>query len=637
MIYKKIVLVGNPNTGKSTLFNSLTKSNEKVSNWHGVTVGIKSKKIKYKNLEYEIFDTPGLYSFSSYSNEEKITKDFLMKNKDALIINVCDANNLKRNLILTLELLKENYNIVLAVNMFSEIKEISYSKLENILNVKIIKIDARKKIDCENLLELVKKYNYEKTQKIIKNNKTTHLNNDINKIFAEITNNKEIKAYKTTDKIDKIILNKYIFVLIFILSIFLIFYITFGTIGSAISLNINTIFSKIIDKMRKIILCTNISDIIKMLMINGVLVAVESVVSFIPQIVLLMFFINVLEDIGFMSRVAFMFDGVLKKVGLSGKSLFSLMMGYGCTTSAIITTRNLENTNLRKRTILLLPFISCSAKLPIFLVLSSLFFQKYKYIFVFGLYVFSIIISILFLIIYKKFVPSKEENFILEMPKYRMINLKKILKDLGCVLKEFLLKVGTLILFFSVAIWVLQNFSISFQFLNGEKFDQSILYFLCEKLKFVFKPLGFESVGIIVSLFLGIIAKEMVVVGLAMMNGVSGDLILLSNSLVNVNSLCCFSSVSSVVFLVFVLLYSPCISALFAIKNEVGKKTAIYVFLAQFLIAYFVSFLVYKLLLNFNFLFVVLLFLFLDIFIILMLRSKKKKTCWGNCNECRRI
>ena len=255
----------------------------------------------------------------------------------------------------------------------------------------------------------------------------------------------------------------------------------------------------------------------------------------------------------------------------------------------------------------------------------------------FGLYVFSILISILFLIIYNKVIPNKEEDFILEMPKYRMINFKKVIKDIWVVIKEFLFKVGTLILFFGVVVWFLQNFSINFKYLNGENFDGSILYFLCSKINFVFKPLGFQSVGIIVSLMLGVVAKEMVIVGLAMMNGVSGDLSLLTNSLIDAASICHFTKVSAVVFLIFVLLYSPCISAIFTIKNELGKKTAIYVFVSQFLIAYVVSFLVYRLLLSLNFVFVILLFVVLDIFVILMLRFKKNKTCWRNCNECRRI
>lgn len=635
---KKIILIGNPNTGKSTLFNTLTKSNEKVSNWHGVTVGVKSKEANIDNECFEIVDTPGVYSFSAYSNEEKITMDYLKQNQNEIIVNVCDANNLKRNFILTLELLKNGIDVILAVNMSAEVDNYDYKKLSKMLNIDIVEIDARNSKGVVNLLNIIKQKNNEKTQKISKIIKKQVQNSKMDEIFAKIEKNNNIDNYVLTDKIDRIILNKFNFIIIAFALIFLIFYLTFGPFGMWFLSILNSFFSKIFSILRKIILCTNISHIIKIFIFDCIFVAVESVVSFIPQIVLLMFFISALEDIGIMSRIAFMFDGLLKKIGLSGKSLFSLMLGFGCTTSAVITTRNLENPYLRKRTALLLPFMSCSAKLPIFLVLSSLFFEKFKYLFVFGLYVFSIFISIIFAVIYKKIVPDKNEILILEMPKYRKLNFKKVIKDVLNVLKEFLVKVGTLILFFSVCVWLLQNFSIELKFLNGENFDKSILYYFCDKIVFLFKPLGFYSVGIIVALILGVVAKEMVVVGLAMMNGVAGGMVELSTSLISVNSLCSFSKTSAIVFLVFVLLYSPCISALFTIKNELGKKTAVYVFVAQFIIAYLVSFLVYRILLKPNILIFISLFLFVDILIYFVIKSKKEKfKCWGNCNACRRI
>ncbi len=635
---KKIILVGNPNTGKSTLFNTLTKSNEKVSNWHGVTVGVKYKRINFENKEFEVADTPGVYSFDAYSNEEKITIDYLIKNKNSVIVNVCDANNLKRNLILTLDLIKQGFKIVLAVNMYNEVCNFDYNMLSKLLGIKILKIDARKTKDVFQLMKFCTNNNFEKTQNNAKINEKTQNNININDIFAKITINQDANNYRQTDKIDKFVLNKFNFIIIFLLSLFLIFYITFGPVGMLFSSIISTIFNQIVSILQKIILCTNMSYIIKSLIIDGVFVAVSSIVSFIPQILLLMFFINVLEDIGFMSRVAFMFDGLLKKIGLSGKSLFSLMMGYGCTTSAIITTRNLENTKLRKRTVLLLPFMSCSAKLPIYLVISSLFFEKYKYIFVLVLYLFSILISILFALIYKKKICDADSTFILEMPKYRKLNFKKVMKDVWFTLKEFIVKVGTLIIFFSMCVWFLKNFSTSFKFLNGENFDKSILYYFCDKISFLFKPLGMANTGIVVSLLLGVVAKEMIVVGLAMMNGVAGGMIELTASLTSVSAVCSFSWVSSIVFLIFILLYSPCISAIVAVKNELGTKMAIYVFAVQFLIAYLVSFIIYKTLLNFNFIFVILIFLILDICIVYMLKSKKKKNkCWENCNACRRI
>lgn len=632
-----IILVGNPNVGKTTLFNTLTNSNEKASNWHGVTVGIKSKQISYKNRNYIVNDLPGMYSLQPNSGEEKIAVEYLKNHKDDLLINICDANNLKRNLILTVDLIKNGYNIVVAVNMSNELNCYNYKKLSEEFGVSIIPIDARFKKGIKSLLNLVSLIADKKLQNISKTiKKQVNITQIINNIENYTVKDAYKIAYKRSDKIDKVLLNKSMFFIVFISTLFSIFYITFGPIGGVISQIFGMFFNYIFNILRKIISCLNISIIIKSLFIDGVIAGIESVVSFIPQIALLMLLIGILEDIGFMSRVAFMFDGLLKKFGLSGKSLFSLMMGYGCTTSAVLTTRNLENNNLRKRTVFLLPFMSCSAKLPIFLVISSLFFDKYKYLFVFGLYVFAIIVSLIFACIYKKVLPDKNDYFLLEMPKYRLPNLKKVLKDTLVVIYEFLIKIGTLILFFTVIIWILQNFTFDFQFLNGVSFEKSMLYSVSNKLVFLFKPLGFNSVGIIVALLLGVVAKEMIVVGLAMINGVSG-ITALNLSLINPSSICNFSPVTAIVFLVFVLIYSPCLSAILTIKNELGRKSALYVFVSQFLLAYLISFLVYKMMVDVRFIFAILLFVFLDILLFCVLRLKGKKKCWGNCNACRKI
>lgn len=629
---RKIILVGNPNTGKTTLFNTLTNSDEKVSNWHGVTVGEVSKKFTYKNEEYVVSDIPGMYSIEGFSNEEKIASKILEKNKNELIVNVCDANNLRRNFILTKQLIDNGYKIIIVVNMVNENSNYDLNKLSKETGVNVVGIDARNKKNVENLLKIIKNTYNEKPQNIYKNNEKDI---DINKILQNSCKNTNITGYEHTDKIDKFILNKWLFLLIFISTIFIIFYITFGPVGNAFSYIINYIFNKIIYYLQKLISCVNISNIIKIFLFDGVFVAIESVLSFVPQIILLMSFFNLLEDVGFMSRVAFMFDGVLKNFGLTGKSLFSLIMGYGCTTSAVMTTRNLENRSLRKRTILILPFMTCSAKIPIFLVISSLFFEKYKFIFVFALYIFACVLSLFFAYIYKKIIPDKNADFILEMPKYRLPNVKKIIKDTSSVLKEFLIKIGTMILLFSIIVWILRNFTPSLQFLNGGNFDKSILYILAEKLTFIFKPLGLNNVGIVIALILGVVAKEMIVVGLAMINGVSG--LGVSLSLINASSICSFNLVSSIVFLVFVLIYSPCISSVISIKNEIGFKTAIYVFVSQFLIAYLVSFIVFKTLTDFRYIFAFGFFLVLAILLSVVLRLKSKNNCRGNCNACRRV
>lgn len=633
-----IILVGNPNVGKTTLYNTMTKSNEKASNWHGVTVDAKSKKYKFNSEEFLVTDLPGMYSLSGYSNEEKIANKYLFEHKNDVIVNICDANNLKRNLMLTAELVKNCFNVILAVNMCKEAKY-DYNALSKIFGIKIVEIDARKKSSVDVLKEeICKNINYQNLNKnvIFSNNKQKNVNFDnILSILSKSNNN----SYARSDKIDKIVLNKFLFLPIFLAIIFICFYLTFGQVGSFISSCFSYLIEKIFWCIELFLSKLNIADAIKNFIIDGVLGAALTVANFIPQIVLLMFFINLLEDTGYMSRVAFMFDGLLKKVGLTGKSLFSILMGYGCTASAVMTTRNLENKNLRKRTALLLPFSSCTAKLPVLLVISSLFFEKYKYLFVFALYIFAVLISVVFACIYKKFIPDKEDVFILEMPKYRMCNLKKITMDTLSVIKDFLIKVGTMILLFSSIVWVLQNFSCNFNYLAGENFEQSILYFFASKISPIFGVIGLGQAGVVSALLLGIVAKELVVVGLAMMNGVSGSLSSLSESLLLESSVCSFSPASSVVFLVFILLYSPCISAISAIKNEFGAKTSIYVFVVQFLISYVISFIVYRLLININFIYILLAFIVVDIIIgfVLKLSKKKKLRCLGNCNACRKI
>ncbi len=627
----KIALVGNPNTGKTTLFNTLTKSNEKASNWHGVTVDVKSKKYRYKNKDFCVYDTPGVYLLDDAIAEEEITKNWLKSNQCNLVINICDANNFKRNFALTQELFNLGLDVIIAVNMSQEVCLYNYKKLSNEINYDIIEIDARKQKSIEKLkyaiYQNIHNKKLQKTTNIVKN----QLNIDD---FAIKENNKT--PYRINDKIDKCILNNIVFILLFMTLILSMFYIVFGSVGLFISNNINAIFSKIIEKVRKIFLCVNINNVIIALLLDGILGSFITLLSFLPQILLLMFFINLLEDMGFMSRVAFMFDGLMKKIGLSGKSLFSIFMGYGCTTSAVVVSRNLENQKIRKRTVLLLPYSTCSAKLPIFLLISSLFFNKYKFLFVFLLYIFSIIIQLIYSVILNKLNRIDSGFCLFEMPKYRFPNVKKIFLDSLKTFKDFVFKTGGLLLIFGVLVWILQNFDTSLNYLNGENFSNSILYKLSSFITPIFKPLGFYSPAIVVALFFGLVAKEFLIVGLAMMNGVVGNLSLLTKSLTSVTSICYFTPTSSIVFLVFVLLYSPCFLCLSSIASEINIKTSIFVFVFQFIIAYLVTFVIKLMLENFKLFVFVLIVIILAIMLLIMIKSKCNSSCKGNCNACRK-
>lgn len=630
----EVILVGNPNVGKTTLYNTMTHANEKASNWHGVTVTVKSRSYNYNGEVFEVTDIPGLYGLSLGSTEEKIASDYLKAHKESLIVNICDANNLGRNLDLTKSLIAEGYNVIVAVNMCNEIDKKILSPLEGALGVPVVLLDARRTRSVNELKN--KLYNYSLNLKTQNKKDLTKKPIQISKINETIKNISNFNPYRLSDKIDKVLLNKFFFFPFTFLVVFLMFFITFGTVGEWFSGIFNAFFNFFFQILRNFINSINMSFLLKNFLIEGVIDSVSSIFKFIPQIVLLMLLIGVLEDVGFMSRVAFMLDGALKKIGLTGKSLFSIMMGYGCTSTAVMTTRNLESSSLKKRTALLLPFSTCSAKLPVFLVISSLFFDKYKYLFVFGLYLLSILVSILSALLFKKFIKEKQEDFILEMPKYRWPYLKKIFKDSLSVLTEFLIKVGTIILLFSSGLWLLQNFSTSFEYLQGCNFDKSILYFISSKLSYLFKPIGLGSAGVVASLLLGLVAKELVVVGLSMINGTSGAL--LTQSLLSSSSICHFTMNSSIVFLIFILLYSPCISALGAIKNEFGRKTAIFVFLYQFFISYIVCFAVFQILNNHQIFIYAMFALSLVIFVCFMVKLyRKRKCCRGVCNECGRF
>lgn len=632
---KNVILVGNPNVGKTTLFNTLTKSNDKASNWHGVTVGVKEKDFRYHGEEFKAVDLPGLYSLEGYSNEEKIACDYLKKNKDNLIVNICDANNLKRNMILTKQLLDNSYNVILAVNMINEQKGMDLKKLSEVLSVPIVGIDARKNKSVEDLKNAILSYYNEKNAYFSdKINKINISLEKIDKIIDEINKN---LPYETTNKIDKIVLNKFLFFPIFLLVVFSVFYLTFGPFGEFVSSIIENIFNKIYGELVLLVKNLKISLILKDFFILGILNSAMSILAFLPQIILLMTFINIIEDIGLMSRIAFMFDGLLSKIGLTGKSLFSIMMGYGCTATAVITTRNLEKKSLRTRTALVLPFSTCSAKLPIFLVISSLFFEKYKYLFVFGLYIISVILLVIFAWVFKKLLPDKKTPFVLEMPKYRLPYLKKIFKDSLSVAFEFFYKVGTTIILAGAFFWLLQNFSCNFDYLAGEDFSKSILFTVSSKLAVFFKPIGLDEAGIVAVLFFGLIAKELVIVGLSQVNMVGSDIELLSKSLVLPTSVCYFTKTSSIIFLLFTLIYSPCISSLSTIKNELGLKTSVFVFVFQILVAYLICFLCFMSLKNINFLIAVASTIILAILISFVVKLTHKSKCKGNCNACRKI
>lgn len=697
-----IALVGNPNTGKTTLFNTISNSSEHVGNWHGVTVEYKEKKLKFNDNNFVLTDLPGLYSLSSFSFEEAVTKDYLLKHKNCKIINICDANNLKRNLLLTLELIEMGFCPIVCINMANELnkfgKKIDTEKLQQLLGVKVFLINAQNKQQVKQVVDYallndtkscINKLTYlhllnrlfddnfanlnhldsfdkikileQDTFYLIKhkldgeniNKKLENLNsldfvlqtkyNFINSIFNScVTCNKIINHYGYS-KIDKYILNKWLALPIFLIIVFLIFWLTFGSFGSAISEWISQFFSsKIFSPIAQWISINTNNIFVIDFISQAVFGSIISLISFLPQIVLMFLGLFILEDSGYMSRLAFVSEDFLNKVGLSGKSIFTILMGFGCATTASLTSRNLEDKNSKIKTAILTPYISCSAKLPLYAIVCNAFFPKYKYLVVILLYLLGVIISLLVsYFLNKSVLKSGKQSFIMEFPPYRLLSIKKILKNIYLNTKQFIVRVGSILLVFSCIVWLMQNCNFKLQYKVGE----SILQTISKLIAPIFTPLGFNNYGAVSCLLCGFIAKEIIVSTIGLVNGCDAGSSLqdISNSLLLSTSVFTLTLPSSISFLVFSLLYLPCISTVSVFIKEIGAKWTIIACLIQFGISYLISFLLYKIAIYFCFNGIVSGVLSVVVFLVLIVMLTcvkkiftKKRFCKHCLNKCKR-
>lgn len=713
---KKIVLVGNPNTGKTTLFNSLTKASEHTGNWHGVTVDSKEKAFKFNNSEFKLIDLPGIYSLSPQSFEEKVTSDYLYTNDDFMIINIVDVNNIYRNFYLTLELLNLNRPMILVINKTcktsDEIYKINEKKLQEVLGIPVIKVNADKCEEVKKLQELIynlnDKNNIKINQNILKNNKkiekilenldkninfsknninidknfilkklleddeflTNKLNisneqkqvllkfqsevsveeivksnyENIDYIFNESNIKKKNKTYGKS-KIDKFVLNKYLCIPFFLLTLFFVFYITFFGVGAQMSKSVSFFIQNIFGEwLIKLVSGATNNLIIIDFFKNAIIGGVGSIFSFLPQVVILFMCLGVLEDSGYLSRVAFSLDDIFSKLGLSGKSVYVLLMGFGCSGVATLSSRVMDNKNAKIKTAIITPYISCSAKLPIYTVLGSAFFGANNIFIIFSMYVLGVIIALLLSIFYEKtFLKSSGGTFILEFPAYRKIKFKRLLFIAKENAKQFILRIGTVLISVNIIVWVLSNFSFAFTYV-GNYGGESILQVLGKIISPIFIPLGFGSWGPTSALFAGLIAKEIIVSSIAMFNGVKGENLYegVAGTITNPNSAVCFTPASAVSYMVFCLLYSPCVATLGVLKKEVGKKWLLISMLVQFVVSYLVSLFVYNavnIILNkgiiFLLFFVILLSLLIYAGLIISKFFSKKHKC-GLCKGCKK-
>ena len=624
----KIALVGQPNVGKSMLINSISNSRLKVGNFSGVTVEKKEVIFKYKDYNIKIIDLPGSYSLENYSLEEKVVKNFLNQNEYDIILNVIDSTNLQRNLLLTSELLALNKKMVIALNMSDEAKKenilINNEKLSSLLNTPCIKTSATKKDGITELLEQIIK-TFEEDKTTFKHSFTTHiLNHDeilakrfdfVKNIIQQCVKIEEIKEKTTTEKIDSILMNKFIGLPIFLFLMWGLFQLTF-TLGEIPMDYIDTFFSSFIDLIKNIIGDNQLSSLLG----DGVIAGISAVVMFLPNILILFLGISLLEGTGYMSRVAFLLDGTFHKFGLHGKSFIPLVTGFGCSVPAYMAARTLKNERDKLLTLFIIGFMSCGARLPIYVLFVGAFFGSNNA----GNILFVIYISGAILGLFAaKFLRAvvfkgKDEPFVMEMPKYRLPSLKLVYKEITNKAFMYLKKAGTFILAASILIWFMSNYP---KYPNiedeiNQKIELAIndevkkelqnelaLYnlensYLGKLGKFsepFFAPLGFDW-KMAVALEAGLAAKEVVVSTLSILYGLGESenpdeptTTLVEKIKTNIP----FEAAIS--FIVFVMIYLPCLAASMVFTKEAGGwKYLGYLFIFTTTTAWIMSFIAYN-------------------------------------------
>ena len=644
---KQVLLVGNPNCGKTTLFNSLTRSNEHVGNWHGVTTEEKKKEFFIKDEKVMLVDTPGLYSLLPLSFEEQVSVDTINSNSDYKIVNLCDKNNLARSLFLSLCLLERGLDVLIAINNFGKRTNcrIDYAKMKKIFGIDIVEIDAANKEDLSTLQELIQQpkkqanlpYFDNSFQKLNIRQQCEKRYSYIDEIIACCT--MQTNTTYGNNWFDKIALNRWLAFPIFLLILAGVFYLTFFSLGAFLSATLSKFLEVVISPILNFLEGFGrgwVFDLFDVAIFGGL----NTIFTFLPQVVLLFFFLAILEDSGYMSRVAFIFEDILGSVGLSGRSVYTLLMGFGCSTSAIMTSRTMDDKNAKIKTALLCPYMSCSAKIPIYTIIGGAVFGAKNIFVILGLYLLGVLISIFVSqVLNKTILKSEKQSFILEFPPYRRTSLKRVFKIIWKNLKEFVLKVGSIILAMNVVVWFLSSFSFTFAYTkNG---GVSIMETFGKMLAPIFSPLGFGNWAIVSCLLSGFVAKEVVVSSIAMFNGIDANSTkLLSNSILLPTSVIFFKTKASILaFLVYCLLYTPCVSSVAMLKQEVGTKWTIFSVISQLFVAYVVSLLTYQIFLafeNFGGLVFVILFAVLTIVfsVLIVIKKVKRRGCCSFCDKC---
>ena len=574
-----VALFGNPNVGKTTVFNLLTGSNQYVGNWPGVTI---DKKEGFLGKDIKIVDLPGIYAMDTFSNEEKVSKEFLETGDVDVIVNVVDASNLSRNLYLTTQLMEFNKPIIILLNMLdiAESKNINIDadKLSKELGVTIVPIVAKKKNGIDKIEEIIKKSVGKTTNYNIYFGNEVETYKKLEDILSRCMKVNKSKKISISDRIDNIVLNPILAYPIFICALLLLFKFTFDWVGGPLQEGLGTLIETYISSPINAMLVHS-SPWFRSLIVDGILGGVCGTLPFFPLIFTLFFGISLFEDSGYMSRTAFLMDKIMRKVGLSGKAFIPMVMGLGCSSPAIMATRTLESEKDRKITALIAPLMTCGAKLPIYAVFVAIFFPKNAAIVTTSLYLLGIVVAILVaLVLNRTAFKTDIEPFILELPEYKLPTLSSLLKNTWNKSKGFLIRVVTVMFAMSVVIWLLSSFNF-----NGftENMNDSFLAYLGKLMSPLFSPLGFGDWRASVSILTGLGAKEIVISTMQVLYGH------LDTVLPTV-----FTSVTAYGFLVFCALYTPCIAALATMRKEYGNKMMFTSLIYQFAIAWIGAFIV---------------------------------------------
>lgn len=671
-----VAFIGNPNCGKTTLFNAYTGAHLKVANWPGVTVEKKEGAMSFHNETYKLVDLPGIYSLTSYTMEEQVSRQYILNDEVDIVVDVADASSLERNLYLALQLIELGKPMVLALNMMDIVEErgmdIDFHRLPEMLGIPVVPVSARKKRGLEILMHAVAHHQGQKNNDRIEHHhpeevlQSKHRHNHhkdcvmvysdeiedkidlieqailekygnlpnlrwlaikqlaqdkeiiakypldlpdvldrnyekdiikqkydfIEEIIQEVLVNKDKEA-QTTDKIDAVLTHNIWGIPIFLAIMAFIFFLTF-TIGDMFKEYLVAGIDVLSQNLSIWLDSLAVNEVVSSLLIDGAIAGIGAILAFLPNIFILFLALAVLEDSGYMSRVAYVMDSLMGKVGLSGRAFIPLLLGFGCSVPAIMASRALEDPQDRLRTILVTPFMSCSARLPIYILFSGMFFPDYAMYVAFSMYVIGIVVAIIMAKIFYNVDKHVNKNVLLiELPEYKSPNVMSIFLYAWEKVKSYLAKAGTTIFVASIIIWFVLNFNFSGMVNISDSFGAQLGKLIAP----VLVPAGLGLWQIAVALISGIAAKEVVVASLSVLYG-----ILNINSMVGMQSLVQqlasvgFHELNAYVLMVFCLLYTPCVASIVTIKKETNsnKWTAFAIFF-QLIVAYIVSVIIYQL------------------------------------------